>query len=89
MEIQGIATLSLWVILSFILAYILHKKFSFFRKLRGITVLLALFILFVLSHNAIYGLFGIEEAVFFILSFLALGSAALLALIQLFRKIFS
>ena len=87
-------SLIIWIGLSLLTAYFLHKKFGLFQKPRGALVLLTAFLVFTVLHNLVYGLFkpyfdarGADEAVFFILSFIALGAIPFLLLIQIFQRV--
>jgi len=87
MLFQEVIYLIVWAVISFLIAFYLQKKYSFFKKLFGVLTLLGCFILFVFLHNVIYGLFHIEEPVFFLLSLFSLGASVFLLIIQIIKKI--
>lgn len=64
----------IWVFLSVALAFFLFAKIKFFKKPAGFLILFLTALLSVLLHNLIYALFDFEEALFFIITFLSLGT---------------
>jgi len=85
--------LMVWLLVSFLVAFWLNKRYAFFQKVHSILVLLGGFLLFVVLHNVVYGIFqtyfdshGGDEPFFFILSFISLGTAIALLFILLIKK---
>ncbi|MFC1700365.1 hypothetical protein ACFLZ4_01825 [Patescibacteria group bacterium] len=85
-----IITLITLLLLCFVIAFFLYKKVVFFKKVVSIPLLVLGAILSSILHNLIYALFyeyftkhGGDEAFFFILTFILLGTAIFLIPIQL------
>ena len=79
--------LIIWIICSFLIAFYLERKYSFFRTLLGYLSLLGAFTLFTILHNFAFGLFGFEEALFFVLSLLSLGASIFLFIIWIIKSV--
>ena len=82
-----------WLLVSFLVAFWLNRRYAFFQKVRSILVLLGGFLLFVILHNVVYGIFkayfdshGGDEPFFFVLAFIFLGTAIALLFILLIKK---
>ena len=93
MTFLQIGSLIIWILGSFLIARFLYKKHPLFTKTKGIFVLFSGFVVFVILHNLVYSLFKSyfdaqngDEGLFFTLSFLSLGTAIFLLLIQLLKK---
>ena len=86
--------LIIWLLVSFLIAFQLNKRYAFFQKVRSVWILLSGFLLSVVLHNVIYGIFkayfdshGGDEPFFFVLAFIFLGTAIALLFILLIKRV--
>ena len=69
---------------SFSASMFFRKKYSLFRTVKGVLIIMAISIACAIIHNAIYAFFGLEDAVFFILSMVSFFSAIILGAMLVF-----
>lgn len=74
---QFITTL-IYLFISAAVGYLLYRRIAFFAKVTGFATVLAIALVSVVAHNLLYAWLGFEEAVFFLLSLIALGPGLVL-----------
>jgi hypothetical protein len=65
----------------------MNKDKFFLLNLKLAAIIIGLWILFVILHNAVYAIFGIEEAVFFIIAVIIIPLYAIMCIIYTAYKI--
>jgi len=73
--------------ISFIIGFLLQKRYSFFRELKGIFFVLLGFLVFTVLHNLFYSLTLIEESVFFLFALFSAGVFIFLIVFFLAKKL--
>ena len=88
MTLASWAALVLYIVIAAGASYLLYSKVAWFRKPWGFLATFLFAVICVLLHNAISGLFHLEEPVFFSLAFVSIGVTFVLFVLWLVRASF-